>query len=171
MKNLKKNIKNNFIVFLSKPKFIIILAIIFLIVSILSSFSVIEMLINREKLLKENFENNYFLFIVLLMTNIGLTSFFYYLGLSLLKFKNWSRYFILGSSFVSIISVLYKVIMLFLVLFSENNFDIKMIEYLSINCVYLLIYVIVIKYFLLLKIEMLFDNKLSKLSNSFDNII
>ena len=105
------------------------------------------------------------------MTNIGLTSFFYYLGLSLLKFKNWSRYFILGSSFVSIISVLYKVIMLFLVLFSENNFDIKMIEYLSINCVYLLIYVIVIKYFLLLKIEMLFDNKLSKLSNSFDNII
>lgn len=145
---------------LSKPKIVIGLSILFFLLSIFAAIIGFEMYLNESDLIKNNFDNNSQSFYFLFSTVSGISIFFCLLSKGLWNLKEWSRYFILGSSFISSLSVTYYIVVLSYYIIDKNFINIdKQLEMLLLNIVYLIIYLLLIKYFLRPDVEIQFKNK------------
>lgn len=145
---------------LSKPKIVIGLSILFFLLSIFAAITGFEMYLNENELIKNNFENNSHSFYFLFAIVSGISIFFCLLAKGLWNLKEWSRYFILGSSFISVLSVTYYIVVISYYIIDKNfiNTD-KQLEMLLLNIVYLIIYLLLIKYFLRPDVEIQFKKK------------
>lgn len=151
-----------------KPKIVIVLTIIFLIVSLLSALTSFEMYLNEEELLKENFQNNEVAFYLLFIVTNGLSIFFFFLAKGLWKLKEWARYFILGSSFFSSIYVIYHIVILSYIIVSNNFTDVdESIKLLFINILYFIIYISLLKYFSLSSVQSVFSKNIEPPEKNF----
>ena len=142
---------------LSKPKLILFLVFLFICVSIFSFIIGFQMYLNEENLLKENFKDESFVFYAYFIAVIGLGLFFLYLGKSLLKCKKWSWFFLLGSFFISLIGVMYRLLLILIIIFTEvTEITSETLNMMIINFIYASIYIYLMKYFLDEKIKKLF---------------
>ena len=143
-----------------RPKIIVVLTIIFLMVSVLASLTGFEMYLNEEEILKENFKDNEMLFYFLFIVTNGISIFFLFLARALWKLKEWARYFILGSSFLSALYVIYHIcISCYLMVINHYSLTETQIKLLALNFLYLIIYMGLLKYFSLPRIESQFKKK------------
>lgn len=141
----------------SKPKLILFLVFLFFVISLCAFIIGFEMYLNENELLEKNFKNEEFLFYVYFLSNIGLGVFFFFLGKNLLNYKKWTWFFLMGSNFVSLITIFYRLIITLLVIsYSEITEDV--LNGVILNFIFALVYIYLIIYFLEEKIKNLFTN-------------
>lgn len=139
---------------------IIVIAIIFFIISVLFSLIGFEMFVYEDQLLKENFVNTEALFYLLFVAVNGISFFFFYLSKGLWKLKEWTRFFILGSSFLSLLYVIYNITTLtYFIIFKEVKNEDENLYLLVFNFLSSLTYISLLKYFTLSRIELLFNKE------------
>lgn len=160
MKSLKKGIKNNCMKFLkeltiNKPIFIVILAIIFFIMSIFASLIGFNLYLNEKNLLKSDFLDNEVNFYLLFISVNGLFFFFFFLAKGLWQLQGWTRYFMLGSSFISLIYTVYNIIIY--ILMRKLKMNSEGLEFIFLNNIYIFIYLFILNYFNYYKIEEKFN--------------
>lgn len=139
---------------INKPIFIVILSIIFLIISVLASLIGFNIFLNEENLLKKDFLNNEIIFYLLFISVNGLVFFFFFLARGLWLLEGWTRYFMLGSSFISLIYTIYHILIYIIIKdFKVTN---EGLLALLINSIYIFIYLLILKYFKSPQIEKIF---------------
>ena len=118
------------------------------------------MFVYEDKLLKENFLNNEKMFYLFFIIVNGISFFFFYLSKGLWNLKEWTRYFILGSSFISLIYNIYNICTLFyFIIFTEIKDKNAQTSLLLLNFIYALIYIGLLKYFTLPRVQAFFNKK------------
>jgi hypothetical protein len=141
----------------SKPKIILFLVFLFFCVSFFAFIIGFEMYLNDKELLENKFKKEEFWFYTYFISIVGFGLFFFFLGKSLFNYKKWSWFFLVGSVFISLISVLYKLMTIFIVLLSFELSK-EILNILIINMIYSVIYIYLLQYFLEEKIKNLFTN-------------